>query len=209
MTRKNPLLVAGIVAGPLFVIVAFVQVLTREGFDLTRQAISMLSLGDQGWIQIVNFELTGLLAIICAVGLRVTLRTGQGSVWAPLLFGGYGLGLVLAGIFHPDPGLGFPPGAPSGMPASMSGHAVVHQIAFFVSFLSLIAACFVFGRRFAGLGRRPWAIYSFATGVAPVLMVGLSAAMGGSGVPLFVMGVITSAWVAIISADTFKKEQRV
>src|SRR6266700_4184652 len=64
------MLAAGIVAGQLFIVASLVQVLTRQGFDLTRQPISMLSLGDLGWIQIANFEVTGLLVLACAVAMR-------------------------------------------------------------------------------------------------------------------------------------------
>src|SRR6266568_3194395 len=84
------------------------------------------------------------------------------------------------------------------MPADMSPHALLHTIGFLVSFASLIAACFVFARRFNGLDWRGWTVYSAATGLAPVPFIALSLALGGSGVPLFVMGVITSAWVAAL-----------
>ncbi len=46
-TRR--LLACGIVAGPLFLAVILVQAFTREGFDLGRHPISLLSLGDLGW----------------------------------------------------------------------------------------------------------------------------------------------------------------
>ena len=65
------------------------------------------------------------------------------------------------------------------MPADMSPHALLHTLGFMVSFASLIVACFVFARRFNGLGWRGWAVYSAATGLAPVpfiaLMVGYRA----------------------------------
>jgi hypothetical membrane protein len=197
-TLTATLLSGGAIAGPLFIGASFLQVLTREGFDLKRHAISMLTLGDQGWIQSANFEITGLLVLACAVGMRRVLRSGRASTWGPLLYGAYGLGLVVAGLFTPDPALGFPPGAPSAMPADMSPHALLHTIGFMVSFASLIVACFVFARRFNGLGRRGWALYCAATGLAPVPFIALSLALGGSGVPLFVMGIITSAWVAVL-----------
>jgi len=197
-TLTATLLSGGLIAGPLFIGASYAQVLTRPGFDLTRHAISMLTLGDQGWIQSANFEITGLLVLACAVGMRRVLRSGRASTWAPLLYGAYGLGLVVAGLFTPDPALGFPPGAPSEMPADMSPHALLHTLGFMVSFASLIVACFVFARRFNGLGWRGWAVYSAATGLAPVPFIALSLALGGSGVPLFVMGVITSAWVGAV-----------
>jgi hypothetical protein len=80
----------------------------------------------------------------------------------------------------------------------MTPHAMLHTVGFFVSFISLIAACFVFARIFSRSGSPGWARYSVATGVVPLPFIALSLALGGSGVPLFIMGVITSAWVAAV-----------
>jgi hypothetical membrane protein len=187
------LLAGGTIAGPLFISASLAQAFTRPGFDIRRMAISMLTLGDLGWIQRANFIVCGVLVLACAAGLRRALR---GATWGPVLFAGYGIGLVLAGTFTPDPALGFPAGAPAGNPTTYSVHAMVHTVAFFVAFISLIAACLVLARRFG----RGWAVYSVATAVLPVPLIAMSMAMGGSGVPLVVMGVITSAWVAVLPA---------
>jgi hypothetical membrane protein len=199
-TATRLLLAGGTVAGPLFIVASLVQAFTRPGFDIRRIAISMLTLGDLGWIQRTNFVVSGLLVLACAVGLRRALRTGRGAIWGPVLLAGYGIGLVTAGIFTPDPALGFPAGAPAGNPTTYSGHAMVHTVAFFVAFISLIAACLVLARRFAGSGRRGWAAYCVATALLPIPLIAASMAMGGSGVPLIVMGAITSAWVAVLPA---------
>ena len=53
--RTRHLLTAGIVAGPLFVTVVALQLATRDGFDLTHHPISLLTLGDAGWVQVANF----------------------------------------------------------------------------------------------------------------------------------------------------------
>src|SRR5947208_7056709 len=137
------LLASGVAGGSLFMVVALVQAFTRPGFDLRRHAISMLSLGDLGWIQVTDFIGCGLLILALAVGIRRALHPGPAATWGPLLVGAYGVGLVAAGLFRTDPALGFPPGAPAGMPTAMSWHAVLHSIAFFVAFTSLTAACFV------------------------------------------------------------------
>lgn len=55
-------------------------------------------------------------------------------------------------------------------------------------------------RRFAAAGRRGWTAYCLATALLPVPLIALSMAMSGSGVPLIVMGAITSAWVAALPA---------
>ena len=61
MTRS--LLGYGALAGPVYVVVSLAQALTRTGFDLSRHEWSLLANGPHGWIQVANFELTGLLAL--------------------------------------------------------------------------------------------------------------------------------------------------
>jgi Protein of unknown function (DUF998) len=93
----SALLACGVVAGPLYVVVALVQVLTRDGFDLGRHPLSLLSLGDLGWIQIANFVVAGLLSVASAIGMRRALRPGPGGTWGPLLVGVFGVGLIAGG----------------------------------------------------------------------------------------------------------------
>jgi hypothetical membrane protein len=170
-TQTRRLLACGIVAGPLFLVVWFIQAFTRAGFDLTRHPLSLLSLGDLGWIQIVNFVVSGLLYVAFAVGMRRVLHPGQSGTWGPLLVGVFGAGLILAGIFTTDPGAGFPPGAPAGRPEQISWHGILHEIGFIAASLSCTAACFVLVRRFAALKRRGWVAACAATPVAVLLLV--------------------------------------
>jgi hypothetical protein len=190
------------VAGPLFLVVSLIQVLTREGFDIRRHAISMLSLGDLGWIQIANFVLTGLLAVALAVGTRRALHPGWAGTWGPLLIGAYGIGMLSAGVFRIDPALGYPPGAPAGGSTALSWHAILHFLAFFVAFVGLIAACFVFARRYAGLGQRWWAAYCVGTGVVATALIVLGMAnVFAPSVAFAVMGLVTSGWIAAIAVQ--------
>jgi Protein of unknown function (DUF998) len=197
------LLAAGIVAGPFYVVLGVIQVLIREGFDPTRHPLSLLSNGRLGWIQILNFLVSGFLVVACAVGMRRAVQRGPGATWGPLLVGAYGVGLIAAGIFVADPMDGFPPGTPSGPPKTISGHGVLHFIAGALGFFSLIAACLVFARRFARLKLPSWAAYSAATGVL------FFAAFGGiaSGsqqarivIAFTVAVVLVWAWIAAVSA---------
>jgi uncharacterized protein DUF998 len=98
--------------------------------------------------------------------MRRVLHPGRGGTWGPLLIGLYGAGLIMGGVFVADPALGFPPGTPEGIPDQLSWHGLVHAVAPVLASLSLIAACLVFARRFATLGRGGWAAYCVATGVA-------------------------------------------
>lgn len=201
------LLSCGVVFGPLFYIVIIIQMFTRNGFDIRQHPLSLLSLGDAGWIQITNFIFTGLLAIACAIGMRQSLRGGRGGTWGPLLIATFGLGMIVAGIFPPDPALGFPPGTPPGIPATLSASAVLHGVGFFVAFLSLTVACFIFARRFIFLGYSGWGLYSIATGIiTPVLIFLGMSIQSGTSIFFAIVGIVAFAWVAAISTWLMLKE---
>jgi hypothetical protein len=196
------LLVSGLVAGPLFIVVVLIQVFTRQGFDLVRLPLSLLNLGDLGWIQITNFIVAGLLDVGCAVGMWRRLHPGLGGTWGPILVGVFGAGLIAAGIFSPDPSLGFPPGTAQGVSSTpQSWHAQLHGYAFDTAFLSLIVACFVFARRFAALRCWGWAAYCVLTGiVTPALIILSFANMRIIGILFFAAGAITMGWLALVAA---------
>lgn len=195
------LLCCGIILAPLFYVVVVVQAFTRTGFDLRRAPLSLLSLGDQGWIQIANFLLAGLLALACAAGIRRTLAGRKGRIFGPLLIATYGLGLIIAGVFHPDPGYHFPPGvgAPAEMLPVMSAHAKIHSLGFVIVVLSLMTACFVFAFVFRSRGQHGWSVYSAATGIAtPVLLV--TAIATNTVWLIIVMGAVCFGWVSVVAA---------
>ena len=193
-TATRAMLACGVIAGPLFVAIATVQLLTREGFDLRRHPISLLSLGEHGWIQVINFLFAGLLSIIFSVGVARVLTDGPGSRWGPRFFALFGVGLVIGGIFRADPALGFPAGAPEGYPEHITTHGMIHAFAPPLSFLSLIAACLVIARRLAAQGLRRAALITRI--VAAVCFV-LSVPVGpGFSIRLFIAVALAFAWVA-------------
>ena len=110
------------------------------------------------------------------------------------------MALVVAGVFHPDPAFGFPPGTPAGTPATMSWHGALHNVAFLAAAVSLSAACIVFARRFRTLDQTGWMAYCVFTAGATFLLVALSAVQGGSGLPLIGVAVVLSAGVAALPA---------
>ena len=191
------LLGCGIAAGPLFVLVTAAQVLTREGFDLGRHPISLLALGELGWIQVANFVVAGLLVVAGAVGMRRVLHPGRAGTWGPLLVGAFGVGLALGGVFPADPYLGFPVGSPA--PATRSWHSLVHDLAPGLALDAVIVATLVFARRFAGLRRRGWMVYGLATGAA-VLVLSFWPSLDGISVRLAVAVTLAFAWVAALAA---------
>lgn len=156
------LLACGVLAGPLYISIALIQMVVREGFNPLRHSWSLLSNGDLGWIQILNFIITGLLTIAAAIGMHKVLK-GKGRTWATYLLCLYGISLVAAGIFVADPVNGFPVGSP--VAATMSTSGLLHLISGSLGFFAFIAACLIFAQRFAINNEPVWAKFSLVTGV--------------------------------------------
>lgn len=173
------LLMAGVVAGPLFIVVALIQAFTRPGYDWTRHATSMLALGDLGWIQVANFIIAATGFFLCAIGFRRALRGGPGRVWIPVLVATFSIALLIAGVFPTDAGLSFPPGSPAGFP-EFSWHGVIHAVGPTLGINSLFASFFVFARYFARTQQRGWMAASIAVGIVAIAL-GLSVNFIGTG----------------------------
>jgi hypothetical protein len=196
--RTRLLLSSGVVAGPLYLAVAAAQAVTRDGYDITRHPLSLLSLGELGWIQIANFVVSGLLFVAGAVGTRDALRGGPGGTWVPRLLAVFGGSLVWGGVFVADPYDGFPAGTPAGA-GETSWHGILHNLAPMVAFLALLAACIVLARRFRADGRPGWAAYSLAVGlalIAPDFFLG----QDWFGLALALSAVVGWTWVSAVSA---------
>src|SRR5262245_9367887 len=107
----------GVVAGPFYLAIGLIQAGFREGFDLARHPLSVLANGPGGWVQTLNFLLTGLMVVAAAMGFRSVLgRKSRGVTWC---LAGFGVAMILAAIFRADPVDGFPPGTPRGFPTSI------------------------------------------------------------------------------------------
>jgi hypothetical protein len=194
----------GIIAGPLYVVVGLAQALTRDGFDPTRHAWSLLTNGEYGWIQVVNFVVTGLMTVAAAIGLRRALPPGKARTWAPLLITVYGASLVGAGIFRADPAQGFPVGTPE--TTAISWHGVAHFALGGGGFLCLIAACFVLASGFARTGQRGLAWFSRITGLVFLgAFAGIASGSQGPTTLIFVAAVLTvCAWLTLVSVRFYR-----
>jgi hypothetical protein len=193
----SALLGCGVVAGPFYLALGLAQALTRPGFDLTRHELSQLALGEWGWVQIANLYLTGLLVLASALGMHQLLRTGRGRTWVPRLVGLYGLGMIGAGVFTADPGLGFPPGTPADT-MTISTHGLLHLAFAAVGFCGLIVASISYGRRCLALGQPGWAAYSIATGVG-FLVTFVSGAMLAGAVGTHSLATLL-LWIGVLIA---------
>ena len=201
----------GVLAGPFYLVVGLAQALTRDGYDLTRHDLSLLANGPLGWIQIANLVLSGLMTVAAGIGMRRALRAlggGRGTVWAPRLVVGYGLGLIGAGIFVADPMNGFPRGTPEGPPVTITGGGIGHLVFGGLGFLCLIVGCLFFGRYYAGRRRASMAWFSRATGV--VYLVAFVGIASGSASPVVVLGfwaavVLAWGWLAATAIDLYRR----
>lgn len=138
----RPPVAAGLVAAVLAIVVTVVDGATRPAYDPWRHWVSHLSLGDRGWLGVSNLVLCGILLVAYATGLRRILAAGRSARWGTRLVLLAGIGLVVAGLFRIDPGLGYPPGAVESH--SVSGS--VHDLAGAVVFASLTGAAALLGR---------------------------------------------------------------
>jgi hypothetical membrane protein len=177
-SRPSRLLVAGLLVGPLFTAGYLTEgALRGHGYSQLRHPVSSLGLGPQGWEQIANFVVCGLLVLLFSIGLRRTLRPGPGALAVPLLVAVWGIGLLGAGIFVTDPVGGYPTAA-----NPVTWHGQLHDLAFslpgFAALtLAMLTASVVFARRRSGW----FALYSALSGVAFAVLFAF-ATMGFSGI---------------------------
>jgi hypothetical protein len=197
ISRK--LLILGAIAGPLYVGVGLLEMLFREGFDIRRHSLSLMSNGEWGWVHIALLIISGLLAIAGAAGIRKIAKDTSGGTWAPILLAVYGLGLVAAGVFVADPMDGFPMGTPAGNPENFTMSGIMHLISGGIGFMGLIAACMVLARRFSKLGQKGFARFSLITGIA-YFAAFFGIAMGSQQGPSTVAAVNIAFSLAVILA---------
>jgi hypothetical protein len=195
------LLICGTIAGLLYTVVGLFQAFTRPGFDITRHTLSLLENGDLGWLEIATFLLSGLLFVVGSIGLWRILRTSRGGIWGPIFIGIVGIGLIGAGCFTADPSLGFPPGSPA---TGISWHGFFHLIISSLSFVALIAGCFVFVRRDLSQRQIGWATYTLATGV--IALAAFGALLSGQLwiTSIFVFAMLNAyIWCSVMIARSF------
>jgi hypothetical membrane protein len=158
------LIACGAIGPILFILVFLVEGATRPGYSAWHNFVSDLGESSQGWMQIANFLICGILVLCFALGLRQVFQSGKGSVWGPLLLGVFGLSLLIAGLFVTDPSLGYYPAGTSSSTQTL--HGTIHGANAPLAFGSLTIAIFVLTRRFASdPAWRGWALYSLVAGI--------------------------------------------
>lgn len=127
------------VAPLVFVVVFSVAGCLRSDYSARSMFVSELALGPHGWVQIVNFLVSGALITVFGRGLAAHSREGGASRGGPLLVQVIGVSLAMSGPFVTDP---------SAMFNQSSPHGLVHGILGALVFSLAPVTCFVFYRRF-------------------------------------------------------------
>jgi hypothetical protein len=208
--RIRLLLAAGVAGAPLFVVVFMAAGAVRPGYSPLRHPVSSLAIGGEGWVQVANFVVTGVLLLAFAGGVLADGGTGR---WVPLLLGLLAVGLVGAGVFVADPISGYPPGTPPQPVRTTAG--ALHELFSTPVFTALPAACFVLARRCGVRGRPRWAAYSAGTGVVFLAAFVLSS-LGFAQHPAFVaVGglwqrlalTVGFAWIAALAVHLLRRRK--
>jgi uncharacterized membrane protein YidH (DUF202 family) len=123
---------------------------------------SGLALGPYGWIQTANFILSGVLLMLFAAGLHLETKNCRGSRMGSVSLFVAGAAMALMG-FDTDPIRRTGPRTP---------HGLIHDLAFALFVVALLAALFLLWWRFRE--DAPWrdrAHYTLATGVVAALLL--------------------------------------
>jgi Protein of unknown function (DUF998) len=147
------LLRCGIWAGPAFTAVFLAEGTAREDYRQLRHPVSSLALGPRGWVQTVNFVVTGAAFLAGAAGLRLAGDRVPGGRTGPALVAAAGAGLIASAAFPTDPVRGYPPGTPDVL-TSPSRVGSMHTLAAVPVFLGLPAAALGYGWRSWRSGER-------------------------------------------------------
>jgi hypothetical protein len=194
------LLVLGAVVGPLYLVVGIAQALTRDGFDPARHPLSLLTLGDWGWIQVANLVVSGALVLLAAWGLGRALRGHKAWRALTALVALYGVCVLLSGVFLPDPMAGFPAGVTE--TAIMSPTGLLHLVLGLIGFLSLASAALAGARWSRAHGHGVLDAFSWVSAIVIVLgfVLGGALATQVTGVLLLWLVVLVAwAWLAAVS----------
>ena len=91
-----------IVGSVVFFVTFVVLGLIQPGYDMTRDTVSMLVLGEWGWIQSVNFLMLAVTTLIFGLGLGWSIYKKLINP-VSVIFGLFAMGFVIGTIFPTNP----------------------------------------------------------------------------------------------------------
>jgi hypothetical membrane protein len=157
------LLIIGVITAVVFLVVLFIEGALRPDYNPSYHTGSELTLGERGWVQIANFIQMGVGMFAFALGVNRALDDAVGAI----LVAAFALGLIVAGIFRPDPLRNYPPHAAG----EVTWRGQLHNASGPLMFLALFAACLIL----AGSLESPWRIYTVITAVVGLVLTAWTA----------------------------------
>jgi hypothetical protein len=131
---------AGIIGAVLFPLTFTLNGWLRQGYNPLHMYVRELSIGPQGWIQIVNFLILGICLALFAVGVSKVFTDGKASRSGPIILMIIAVCYFLSGPFVTD--------SSSMFDNQQSLHGTLHGIFGALVFSLSAICCFVFWRRF-------------------------------------------------------------
>lgn len=157
------LLIIGVTTAVAFLVVLFIEGALRSHYNPWYHTGSELTLGKRGWVQVANFVLMGAGMLAFALGVERALDNAIGAV----LLAVFGLGLIVAGVFRPDPLRGYPPNNEG----DVTWRGQMHNASGPLMFLALFGACLALTGSFEGL----WQTYTVITAVVGLALTSWTA----------------------------------
>ncbi|MBS1520396.1 MAG: DUF998 domain-containing protein [Bacteroidetes bacterium] len=140
---QTALLCSGVAGAVLFTTVYFCFGVISPNYYMIHESVSRLQLQPYGWIQSLNYIISGLLICAFAIALRKELVSGFGSMLIPFFHFLTGLGSIILGV------------------------SLNHQVQLYaggIIFLSLITGLALFTRRFSANPQwHGWTTYTILT----------------------------------------------
>jgi hypothetical protein len=131
---------AGMLGSTLFIAIFMFEGWLRPGYNSLSMYVSALSLGQRGWIQILNFVVFGILMLMFTRSVAAEFQSGKASRGGLILLTIIAICYLLSGPFVMDP---------ADTPRNqMSFHGTLHGIFGGIVFSLMPISCFVFLRRF-------------------------------------------------------------
>jgi hypothetical protein len=162
------------VASAISLALSIIQGAYRQEFDPWHQAVSALSLGPGGWLQMINLTAFGLVILSTVSPWQRILAGARGGTAYPLLTALVGISFIGVGLLPQDPAPGYDPAGLRLTAPTPTGLA--HLAIAGIAVLSSVIALFVMAARLAGQPAwRGWSLYSSVTALVVISCVAVYA----------------------------------
>ena len=135
-----------VIGSMAFLVTSCAEAARRPDYDAWHQALSALSLGPRGWVQMINFLVLAAIILSTVAVWRRILRGGTGGMAVPALTALTGVSFVVCGLMPQDPAPGYDPMGLNLTAPTLTGS--IHLAFAGLAALGSIGMLFVMARRY-------------------------------------------------------------